>query len=248
MNTLSLTALPGIPEIGAGDDLGAILAEAAGPLRNGDIIAIAQKIVSKAEGRMVDLSTVTPSARALELAKISDKRPELVELVLSQAEEVVRCIPGVLIVRHKLGYVVANAAIDQSNVEGEDCALLLPEDSDRSARELRAALRERTGADVAVLIIDSFGRAWREGVCGVCIGSAGLVPLIDERGTPDRFGRPMQATTIAVGDELAAAASLLMGQAAEGTPAVLIRGAASRWLGEGQTSDLIRPKGRDLFQ
>ncbi|MEQ6335513.1 coenzyme F420-0:L-glutamate ligase [Sphingobium sp. MK2] len=248
MSRLSLTTLSGIPEIAIGDNLGAILAEAGGPLRHGDVIAVAQKIVSKAEGRIVDLSGIEPSAQALKLAAISGKRPELVELILRQSEEVVRCTRDVLIVRHKLGFVVANAAIDQSNVQGEDCALLLPEDPDRSATELRAALRERTGADVAVLIIDSFGRAWREGVCGMCIGVAGLTPLIDERGMPDRFGRPLQATQIAVGDELAAAASLMMGQAAEGTPAVLIRGAASRWLGDGRTSDLIRPKVRDLFQ
>jgi coenzyme F420-0:L-glutamate ligase / coenzyme F420-1:gamma-L-glutamate ligase len=248
MTSLSLTTLAGIPEIEGGADLAAILVEAAGPLRDGDIVAIAQKVVSKAEGRSVVLSDIEPSARALELATLCGKRPELVELVLRQSEEVVRCTRDVLIVRHKLGFVVANAAVDQSNVRGEDCALLLPEDPDQSAVRLRAELRRRTGADVAVLIIDSFGRAWREGVCGVCIGVAGLTPLIDERGRPDRFGRPMQSTLIAVGDELAAAASLMMGQAAEGTPAVLIRGAAARWLGEGHASDLLRPKARDLFR
>lgn len=244
-----LTALTGIPEVQAGDDLAGLLLAAAGEVRDGDVIAVAQKIVSKAEARLVALADVQPSPRACALAEICGKPPALVELVLGEADELVRCVPGILIVRHRLGFVVANAAIDQSNVpEGEGFALLLPVDPDASALRLRQDILVRTRATVGILIVDSFGRAWRHGVCGTCIGAAGITVLSDQRGYPDRSGRTMQATMIGAGDELAAAASLLMGQADEGTPAVLIRGAPAKFLGDGTACELVRPRDQDLFR
>ena len=250
---LQLVGLPGLPEVKPGDDLAGMLlqgVEAAGlTLQGGDVIALAQKIVSKQEGRLVDLRTVTPGEAALHYAQASGKEPALVELILREGPEVVRCMPGVLIVRHRLGYVVANAGIDQSNVpSAEHMALLLPEDPDASAARIRSELRARTGLDIAVLINDSFGRAWRQGVCGACIGAAGLSALVDERGRPDRFGRPMRHTQIAIGDELAAAASLVMGQCDEGVPAVLIRGLEGRYLNSAPASQLVRPLAEDLFR
>lgn len=252
MQPLALIPLLGLPDIRPGDDLAEMLHLAAREQgiawEAGDALVIAQKIVSKAEGRFVALDEVEPSARALELAATCGKDPRLVELVLRESTDVLRAVPGVLIVRHRLGLVMANAGIDQSNVgPGQADALLLPSDPDRSAAGLRAALRTATGADVAVVIADSFGRPWRMGTCGVAIGVSGLVALSRQSGTADRYGRILQHTDVAVADEIAAAGSLLMGQAAEGVPAVLVRG-ARRFRGEGGAGELVRPLEQDLFQ
>jgi coenzyme F420-0:L-glutamate ligase/coenzyme F420-1:gamma-L-glutamate ligase len=215
-----------------------------------DVVVIAQKIVSKAEGRAVRLATVEPSPRARELARIADKDPRLVELMLSESREVLRAKTGVLILEHRLGFVMANAGIDQSNVPGgedDELALLLPSDPDASAQRIRQGLRDACGIDVGVVINDSFGRAWRNGVTGVAIGVAGVPALIDLRGETDREGRVLRVTQIAAADELAAAASLVMGQADEGCPAVLARGFpyARR---DSSASELVRPRAEDLFR
>lgn len=254
--TLTLTSLPGIPEIQPGDALGKIifgaLQQAGLTLEDGDILILAQKIVSKAEGRLVNLSTIQPSPRALELAAFLNKRPELVELILRESTVVLRTRPGTIIVEHKSGFVCANAGIDHSNVAGpwgeaEDWVLLLPEDSDRSAQAVRADLERLSGKRLGILIIDSHGRAWRNGVLGCTIGAAGLPALVDMRGQPDRQNYALRVTTIAAADELAAGASLLMGQAAEGTPVVHARGFPYA-LREGTSKELIRDKSSDLFR
>lgn len=254
---LQFLPLQGLPEVRPGDDLAAVIAAGLGrdgnpALRDGDVLVVVQKVVSKAEGRYRLLDEVTPSAAARELAAQCRKDPRLVELVLQEAEAVVRVAPNVLIVRHRLGFVVANAAIDQSNLSadaGGERALLLPADPDASARRLRAALRERTGADAAVLISDSFGRPWRLGVCGVCIGCDGLQPLVDLRGGCDRAGRELQVTQIAVGDQLCATATLVCGEAAEGIPAVIVRGVPPAYFAEGQgATRLVRAAAEDLFR
>ena len=193
---------------------------------------------------------MAPSPRAIELARIVDKDPRLVELILRESREVLRAKTGVLIVEHRLGFVMANAGVDQSNVPGsddEDIALLLPEDPDDSARRIREALRDACGSDVGVVINDSFGRAWRNGVTGIAIGVAGIAALVDLRGQPDREGRALRVTEVAAADELAAAASLVMGQADEGCPAVLARGFpyARR---ESSARELLRPRADDLFR
>jgi len=211
---------------------------------------LAQKIVSKAEGRYVDLATVTPSPRAGKIAAETDKDPRLVELILEDSRRVVRQRPGVLIVEHRLGYVMANAGIDRSNVDpgmGAEPVLLLPRDPDGSAAELRRRLAARYGAAPAVIIADSFGRAWRRGTVGIALGAAGLPSMQDYRGRPDLFGRPLRITETGFADEIAAAASLLMGQADEGQPAVLVRGLA--WSGgDAPASALVRPAAEDLFR
>jgi coenzyme F420-0:L-glutamate ligase / coenzyme F420-1:gamma-L-glutamate ligase len=248
---LVLTALPGIPMIAAGDDLTAIIVKAlrdAGlALASGDVLVLAQKIVSKAEGRSVDLATVTPSPRAVALGKETGKDARLVELILEESTEVLRHRPGVLIVAHRLGLVLANAGIDRSNVDGREHALLLPRDPDVSCAELRGAIAGATGTDVGVMIIDSIGRAWRNGTIGTAIGVAGLPGLLDLRGTPDLFGHPLETTEVGLADELAAAASLIMGQAGEGRPVVLVRG-----LGygrrDGTARELLRAREKDLFR
>ena len=256
--SIELTAIPGIPLIQPGDDLPGILLHAARSagldFQSGDVLVVAQKIVSKAEGRLVDLQTVIPSQQAEALASYSRKDPRLVELILSESSEVLRVRPDVIIVEHRGGFVCANAGIDQSNSAAPagsnspgPWALLLPEDSDRSAQQLRAAIRDNTGAEIGVIISDSHGRAWRLGTVGVAIGVAGLHPLSDLRGQPDLAGRPLQTTDVGTADELAAAAGLLMGQAAEGTPAVIVRG-ASFLKGEGRLTELLRPKEKDLFR
>ena len=255
---IELTAIPGIPLIQPGDDLPGILLHAARlaglTFQNRDVLVLAQKIVSKAEGRLVDLQTVTPSQEAEALASYSRKDPRIVELILRESNEVLRVRPDVIVVEHRGGFVCANAGIDQSNVAAPvgaesagPWALLLPEDSDRSARQLRDAVKAATGADIAVIISDSHGRAWRLGTVGVAIGVAGLLPLSDLRGQPDLSGRLLQTTDVGTADELAAAAGLLMGQAAEGTPAVLVHG-ASFLAGDGRLIDLLRPKDKDMFR
>jgi coenzyme F420-0:L-glutamate ligase/coenzyme F420-1:gamma-L-glutamate ligase len=253
MRELTLIALAGIPEVEAGASLPAIVLQAlersGATLAAADVLVVAQKIVSKAEGRRVPLAQVQPSERARELAVQAQKDPRLMELVLREAREVLRVKPGVVIVEHRLGFVMANAGIDQSNLaSGEaETVLLLPEDPDASAAKLRAALLAARAVDVGVIINDSFGRAWRNGVTGVAIGVAGVPALIDMRGRTDRAGRELRVTEIAAADELAAAASLVMGQAGEGLPVVLARGFPYA-LRESSAVELVRPRAQDLFR
>lgn len=251
MSGIAIIPVRGLPEVVAGDDVAALVAGAAQasgtPLEAGDVVVIAQKIVSKAEGRKVALAGVTPSPRALELAQACGKDPRLVELVLGEASAVMRCVPGVLIVRHRLGFVVANAAIDQSNLPGSEAhALLLPVDPDGSAGRLAERFSAMAGGRVAALINDSFGRPFREGTCGVAIGCGGLEALVDLRGGRDREGRVLQASVVAHADEIAAAASLVMGQADEGVPAAIVRG-VSLGATPQPASVLVRASERDLF-
>jgi len=254
--SLTLTSLQNIPLIRHGDNLADIVVNAIDAthldLQDNDIFVFAQKIISKAEGRSINLATVMPSVRALELAKQTDKDPRVVELILRESNEVLRTRVGAIIVEHKLGFVCANAGIDHSNVAGlgdslEEWVLLLPAEPDRSAEKMRAEIKSKTGKEVGILIIDSHGRAWRNGTVGVAIGIAGLPGLEDLRGKPDLFGYTLQVTQVGVADELAAAASLMMGQAAEGTPVVHVRGFPYP-LRESKTTELIRPKEQDLFR
>jgi coenzyme F420-0:L-glutamate ligase/coenzyme F420-1:gamma-L-glutamate ligase len=253
---LTLTPLLGIPLIRHGDNLADILVAGLSAsnlaLEDGDILVLAQKIVSKAEGRMVNLATVTPSERGLELARQTEKDPRVVELMLRESNEVLRVRVGTIIVEHRLGFVCANAGIDHSNVAGagdkaEECVLLLPQDPDQSSRAIREKVEAKTGKRVGVMVIDSHGRAWRVGTVGVCIGLSGLPAVVDERGWQDLFGYTLRVTVVGVADELAAAASLVMGQAAEGTPAVHVRGFPYP-LREGSLHELLRPKEQDLFR
>ncbi len=280
---LTLTPLPGIPLVQPGDDLAALILDGCRradiALQDGDVLVLAQKIVSKAEGRLVNLADVSPSSAARELAARSEKDPRLCELILRESNEVLRVRPGLVIVEHKLGFVCANAGIDHSNVSPpviasererakqspstkreiasatssprndrpDEWYLLLPKDPDASADRIRAALEAASGARLGVQIIDSHGRAWREGTVGVTIGLSGLPALMDERGWKDLFGYELRVTVVGVADELAAAASLMMGQAAEGTPVVHARGFPYP-LAEGRLKDLLRPKEKDLFR
>lgn len=254
--SLTLTPLINIPLIRQGDNLADIIVtslhETDVQLQDGDIFVLAQKIVSKAEGRTVNLATVTPSQRALELAGQIEKDARVVELILRESNEVVRTRTGTIIVEHRLGFICANAGIDHSNVAGEgdsveEWVLLLPQDPDLSAGRMREEIRSRTGRQVGILIIDSHGRAWRNGTVGVAIGVAGLPAVQDLRGKPDLFGFTLRITQVGVADELAAAASLVMGQAAEGTPVVHVRGFPYP-LRDGSLKELIRPKEQDLFR
>jgi coenzyme F420-0:L-glutamate ligase / coenzyme F420-1:gamma-L-glutamate ligase len=249
-----LIALAGIPLVREGDDLCELIVNAVARsgerLVTGDVMVLAQKIVSKAQGRYVDLARVTPSARALELAKVVDKDPRIIEVILSESLEVLRARRDVLVVVHRLGFVMANAGIDLSNVDGnvEDTrALLLPTDPDGECDRIHRALLERTQASVGVIINDSHGRAWRNGTVGVAIGASRVPALLDLRGKPDLFGRALRITQVGLADELAAAASVVMGQGDEGIPAVLIRGVHFKGR-EGRAADLIRPKALDLFR
>lgn len=253
MNPLVLTPLEGLPLVKRGDDLPALLLAALGrqqiEIRNGDVIVLAQKIVSKAEGRLRKLADVRVSAEAKELAARTEKDPRVVQLILDESKEVVRARANLLIVEHRLGFICANAGIDHSNVEGEEdeWVLLLPENPDASAREIRAKLEAPSKIRIGVLIIDSHGRAWREGTEGVAIGLSGLPGVVDLRGRTDLVGRELKVTTLAAADELAAAASLVMGQAAEGCPAVHVRGFPYP-LRDGSLPELLRPKERDAFR
>ena len=254
-----LTALAGIPTVCPGDDLAALIV--AGLRRTelvaelGDVLVLAQKIVSKAEGRRVRLADVVPSARAVALAEQAQKDARVVELILRESVQVLRCRPGVIIVEHRSGLVMANAGIDASNVDasnvddadGDESVLLLPLDSDRSAAGLREKLRRSLGCDIGVVINDSFGRAWRNGTIGTAIGLAGLPGLWDMRGLPDRRGRLLRSTEVGVADELAAAASLVMGQGDEGLPVVHVRGFPLA-LREGSVRELMRSRDIDLFR
>jgi coenzyme F420-0:L-glutamate ligase / coenzyme F420-1:gamma-L-glutamate ligase len=251
--SLTLTALRDIPEVLPGSDLAALLAQAltrAGlRLLASDVLVIAQKVVSKAEGRYVRLADIVPGARARELATVTGKDARLIELILAEATEVLRAQRGLLIVRHRLGLVMANAGIDRSNVAAgaDERVLLLPQDPEASAAALRAALAERAGTACGLIISDSFGRPWRRGVVNVAIAAAGVTALLDRRGEADRTGRPLEVTEVALADALAAAAGLVLGEAAEGTPAVLVRGFACQ-AAANPASSLIRPPAEDLFR
>lgn len=253
-SSLSLTVLPDFPLVEPGDDLAELIVrccEQAGmSLQDGDVLALAQKIVSKAENRYAYFNEVEPSGAALKLASETAKDPRQVELILRESKEVVRQRPGAIIVEHREGYVHANAGIDASNIHSDPDnprVLLLPKDSNASARALRHALRERLGVTLNILINDSAGRAWRNGTCGFALGSAGFEALVSRIGDADLYGRPLEITQIGVADELAAAASFLMGQADEGAPVVLIRGAQLRPSEQG-CETLIRPKSQDMFR
>lgn len=257
MTTISIVPLRGIPMVKAGDDLPALLlggiADSGLELRPGDILAIAQKIVSKAEGRLVRLADVTPSAEAVSLAARVDKDPRLVQLILDESTEVVRHKPGVLIVRHRLGLVGAHAGIDQSNIDhgdaGEDgAALLLPEDPDASAAAIRAAVADAAGVDVGVIVTDSANRPWRLGTVGIAIGAAGVGVLDDRRGGTDVFGRELKVTLINRADSIATAATLAMGETDEKTPAALVRGYPAACGEAGAAADINRPLEEDLFR
>ena len=253
---LTLTSLLNIPLIRHGDNLADILVASLRDtnitLEDGDMLGLAQKIFSKAEGRMVNLATVTPSGRAIELAAQAEKDPRIVELMLQESNEVLRVRVGTIIVEHKLGFVCANAGIDHSNVAGagdsaEEWVLLLPKNPDQSSDRMREEIESKTGKRIGVLIIDSHGRAWRNGTVGVSIGLSGIPGVADLRGQPDLFGYTLRITQGGAADELAAAASLMMGQAAEGTPAVHVRGFPYP-LREGHLKELIRPKDQDMFR
>jgi coenzyme F420-0:L-glutamate ligase/coenzyme F420-1:gamma-L-glutamate ligase len=251
---LELFAIPDIPMVREGDVLPDLIADglarAGLTLQERDVVVLAQKIVSKAEGRSVDLATVVPTPEAIALAEEVGKDPRIVQVVLSDSVKVVRSRPNLMIMQHRLGFVMANAGVDQSNVaptDGVQRALLLPLDPDGSAEAIRAALAERFGAKLGVVISDSFGRPWRRGTAGVAIGCAGLPSFIDLRGHPDLFGRILEVSIIGFADEIAAAASLLQGQAAEGQPVVVIRGLT--WTApEAPVKELVRPPEEDLFQ
>lgn len=251
---IELTGIPGVPLVQPGDDLGRLLVTAIQhaeiTLRPQDVLVIAQKIVSKAEGRGVALADVTPGTAALEWAAKTDKDPRLVELILSESKRVVRHRPNVMIVEHNLGFIMANAGIDQSNVADPDAgerALLLPLDPDASAAALRHRLKCHLDVDLAVVISDSFGRPFRSGTAGVAIGAAGLPALLDLRGEPDLFGRELAVSISAFADEIAAAASLVMGQGAEGLPAVIVSGL--KWHAPASNAAaLIRDPAEDLFR
>jgi coenzyme F420-0:L-glutamate ligase/coenzyme F420-1:gamma-L-glutamate ligase len=238
--------LTGIPEIEAGDDLAGLLAEAAaraGGLEDADVLVVAQKIVSKAEGRIVRLDELEPSAQALELAR--DRDPRHVEAILQESARVIRVRPPLIISETRHGYVCASAGVDASNAKGEGTLVLLPLDPDASAAQLRAHLRELTGRDVGVVVSDSFGRPFRQGTTDVALGVAGISPLRDFRGARDSMGYELQATQIAIADELAAAAELVMGKV-DGIPAALVRGIDVR--GDGSGRELVIPEERDLFR
>ncbi len=244
--------MPDLPVIQPGDDLSALirtgLARAGLHLQEGDILVVSSKIVSKAEGRQVDLRTVQPSPRAGEIAAQTRKDPRLVELILQNSTEISRMAPHVLIVRHQLGFVSANAGIDASNVGGAhpDIVLLLPADPDASAAALRDALRDDDVTQLGVILSDTHGRPFRFGNVGVAIGVAGVPVLLDQRGTPDLFGRELQATVTPLADELAAAAGLISGQADEGQPVVLVRGLA--WQSrDDRAEEALRPADKDLY-
>jgi coenzyme F420-0:L-glutamate ligase/coenzyme F420-1:gamma-L-glutamate ligase len=252
--SITLIPVPGIPLIQPGDDLaGALIAaceEHALSPADGDVLAVAQKVVSKAEGRTVDLAATRPSPRARSLAAEVDKDPRLVEVILQESRRVVRHRPGVLIVEHRLGFVMANAGVDRSNVDpkaGAEPVLLLPRDPDASAARLRERLAAHFGAALAMIITDSWGRAWRRGTVGVALGAAGMPALMDLRGRPDLFGHELRVTQTGFADEVASAASLVMGQADEARPAVLVRGLS--WAGPPvPASTLIRAPEEDLFR
>lgn len=250
MRSITLSAIDGIPLVNKGDDLARLIAsgiEKTGlKLQTGDIVVVCQKVVSKAEGRVVDLKTIAPSEFANSLAKRWEKDPRAVELVLRQTNRIVRNDRGVIIVETGQGWVCANAGVDESNSLTDDSAILLPEDPDASAARIRAGLKNLCGLEIAVLVTDTFGRPWRDGLTEICLGIAGMNPILDLRGTTDLGGRELQHTVVAIADELAAAAGLLMEKAAA-VPAVLVRGYAYQPF-DGSAKVLIRPAEADLFR
>jgi coenzyme F420-0:L-glutamate ligase/NADPH-dependent F420 reductase len=252
--SVSIRALPGLPLFEPGQDLAAAIADAVRasgePLQAGDVVVVAQKVVSKVEDRTVRIASVTPSAQAHDAAARAEKDPAVVELIAAEAQELMRVAPGVIITRHRTGHVLANSGIDASNVVcgGAESVLLWPQDPDASARQLRALLEAAFGVRLAVIVSDSLGRAWRMGTTGHAIGSAGLKPLRDRRGEADLFGRELQATVIGVADEIAAAASLVIGEAAEGTPVAIVRGATYDPDDGVGVGEILRPLDKDLFR
>lgn len=251
--SINYTALPDIPLVSPGDDIcqiikdGLIAAEI--ELRNGDIIVLAQKIVSKSENRYVYLESIVPSARAQDLAAITGKDPRHLEVVLAESREVLRAKTNVIIVEHRLGFVMANAGIDESNIDTDvkHRVLLLPVDPDASCGQIKQRLDAEFNVKLGVIINDSFGRAWRNGVVGVALGAAGISSLFNMIGAPDLFGRAMVVTEVAIADEMAAAASLLMGQGAEGMPIIHVRGFRNPGV-ESDAASLIRPRELDMFR
>ncbi len=243
-----------MPLIEPGNRLGEIIANTLKSsdirIQDNDILVVTQKIVSKSENRYVNLETITPSDEALKIAAISEKDARLVEIILRESKEIVRCGKDTLIVEHKLGFICANAGVDHSNVRGDEGGiwyLLLPKDPDHSAREIRDYFKQQAGVDIGVMIIDSHGRAWRQGIVGITIGTAGVPELVDMRGKADLFGYALRITQIGAADELAAAASLVMGQADESIPVVHVRGFPYQ-LADSKFSDVLRPKSKDLFR
>jgi coenzyme F420-0:L-glutamate ligase/coenzyme F420-1:gamma-L-glutamate ligase len=250
MSTISIIPIPGIPEIHPGDHLSALLLDAIDRaqvgLQNGDILVICQKIVSKAEGAIVDLKTIEPSAFARQIAALWEKDPRIVEVVLQESSRIVRMKSGVVITETKHGWVCANSGVDESNSLGEDIVIVLPKDIDGSARALRLAMQERRGVTIGVVITDTFGRPWRDGLVEFALGVSGFEPLLDLRGGTDLRGRELHHTVVAVADELAAAAGLVMEKSAS-IPAVIIRG-YQFIRAEGDSKKLIRPADADLFR
>lgn len=252
-NILQLIPLFDIPIVQPGDEVAELILEATEKIGvtivETDVVVITQKIVSKAENCFVRLADVTPSRRALELAEITNKPAELVEVILWDTAEVIRAQPGILIVAHKLGFISANAGLDHSNASPEPGMYLrLPPDPDASARAIRQRLKELTQANPPVLIIDSHNRPWRLGTTEMVIGLSGLAPVQDLRGTPDLFGEPLKSSDVGLTDLIAAASSLLMGQAAEGCPVVIVRGLSFTFDDEAVAADVLRPKEMDLFR
>jgi coenzyme F420-0:L-glutamate ligase/coenzyme F420-1:gamma-L-glutamate ligase len=251
---VEVIALAGLPEVAEGDDLDRMIGDAleatpdALPLAPGDVLVVTQKVVSKAEGAVVDLRTITPGEQAIAWAEAWDRDPRQIQVVLDEAARIVRMERGVLIVETRHGFVCANAGVDASNVGpgSGDAVTLLPRDPDASAARIRRGLQERFGTDLAVVISDSFGRPWRWGIVDVALGVSGLLPLEDLRGQPDADGRVMRTTVRAVADELASAAELALGKTA-GRPVALVRGAQPP-AGEGTYRDLVIPPGNDLFR
>ena len=243
-----------MPLIEPGNRLGEIIANSLKSndirIQDNDILVVTQKIVSKSENRYVNLETLTPSDEALKIAAICEKDARLVEIILRESKEIVRCGKDTLIVEHKLGFICANAGVDHSNVRGDEGGiwyLLLPKDPDRSAREIREYFKQQEGVDIGVMIIDSHGRAWRQGIVGITIGTAGVPELVDMRGKTDLFGYALRITQVGAADELAAAASLVMGQSDESIPVVHVRGFPYQ-LADSKFSDVLRPKSKDLFR
>lgn len=253
MDRVQFIPLSNIPLVKPGDNLAGFILEAIQSqsldLTDRDILVVAQKIVSKAEGQFVQLANVKPSSRALELARLTNKPAALVEVILWDTAEIVRARNDLLIVEHKLGFISANAGVDHSNVSpASGMVLRLPQDPDASARQIRYKLSELTGSRPPVLIIDSHGRPWRWGTVGVTIGLSGLAPVQNLRGRSDLFGEPLRHTDVGFTDQIAAAASLLMGQGAEGCPAVLVRGLPFTPDEQARAADVLRPKESDLFR
>lgn len=252
MSRFTVTALEGMPLVQPGDDLVGLVLDALARMNltlvDGDVLVVTSKIVSKVEGRMVRLDAVTPSDDAEHYAGVTGKDPQLVELVLRESRSVSRAAKGVLVTEHRLGFVSANAGIDQSNtVDGDHVALLLPKDPDASARGLREGLHERTGANMGVVLSDSHGRPFRLGNVGVALGVAGLPALLDLRGERDLFGRTLQISMVGYADLVASAAALVTGEGSEGRPVVLVRGLELP-AGEGRASDLYRSADADLYR